>query len=64
MTHRGPFQPLPFCDSVILSVTARDWWNPGRTGEKASASFLTDAVSLKTQHSIITNGHIFLTYDF
>jgi len=22
MIHRGPFQPLPFCDSVIL------WWMP------------------------------------
>ena len=21
MTHRGPFQPLPFCDSVIFSAT-------------------------------------------
>jgi len=21
MTHRGPFQPLPFCDSVILDVS-------------------------------------------
>jgi len=20
MTHRGPFQPLPFCDSVMLRV--------------------------------------------
>jgi len=23
MTHRGPFQPLPFCDSVILLVKSR-----------------------------------------
>jgi len=22
MTHRGPFQPLPFCDSVFLSFAA------------------------------------------
>jgi len=22
MTHRGPFQPLPFCDSVTLQLTA------------------------------------------
>jgi len=20
MTHRGPFQPLPFCDSVIFKI--------------------------------------------
>ena len=25
MTHRGPFQPLPFCDSVIL-------WSRGTGG--------------------------------
>jgi len=23
VTHRGPFQPLPFCDSVILCPSAR-----------------------------------------
>ena len=23
MTHRGPFQPLPFCDSVISSFSLR-----------------------------------------
>ena len=20
MTHRGPFQPLPFCDSVLVAI--------------------------------------------
>jgi len=23
MTHRGPFQPLPFCDSVILNYFSK-----------------------------------------
>ena len=30
MTHRGPFQPLPFCDSVILS---REPWALGTVTE-------------------------------
>ena len=24
MTHRGPFQPLPFCDSVRFSVVTEN----------------------------------------
>jgi len=24
MIHRGPFQPLPFCDSVITGVTKQE----------------------------------------
>ena len=25
MTHRGPFQPLPFCDSVVLTPSNFTW---------------------------------------
>jgi len=30
MTHRGSFQPLPFCDSVILWDASRGVWPAGR----------------------------------
>ena len=45
MTHRGPFQPLPFCDSVILLMAAvetppvtvlQSFSHPGGTGQAAS----------------------------
>jgi len=33
MTHRGPFQPLLFCDSVIqplfMYLFAGSWWGSG-----------------------------------
>ena len=32
MTHRGPFQPLLFCDSVILAAAVRD---PALLGERS-----------------------------
>jgi len=25
MTHRGPFQPLPFCDCVLAAVVLEGW---------------------------------------
>ena len=42
MTHRGPFQPLPFCDSVTLhrlALDLRDWENifEGRAAITSSA---------------------------
>ena len=40
MTHRGPFQPPPFCDSVILSV-------PLHHVGKASVSSPPDAVRVQ-----------------
>jgi len=26
VTHRGPFQPRPFCDSVIQTLPGRFWF--------------------------------------
>jgi len=39
MTHRGPFQPLPFCDSELLPV----YFNLA-TGDKAATMLYNSAV--------------------
>jgi len=42
MTHRGPFQPLPFCDSVcdsVISLGAPQPLHFSGGGELASASW-------------------------
>ena len=41
MTHRGPFQPLPFCDSVRFQVET-----PACQMGKAQPSFSVSGLSL------------------
>jgi len=54
MTHRGPFQPLPFCDSVILCLQRRpvDVWGQ-EEGDKCNKTLvMVDAsLPLKSQRS-------------
>jgi len=39
MTHRGPFQPLPFCDSVIQTRACVLWsWQPWRDSGTAGTA--------------------------
>jgi len=36
MTHRGPFQPRPFCDSVILGMQSEAVWDRAGAGSSGT----------------------------
>jgi len=56
MTHRGPFQPLPFCDSVIQpllgsSIPAREelWCGKGKNKDLPTARAPADTMLAGSQ---------------
>ena len=49
MTHRGPFQPLLFCDSVILCCASGQGW-----GGTASALLPLSLTCFHYQHAAVS----------
>jgi len=52
MTHRGPFQPLPFRDSVVLSKTGT---YPAAAVLKAAAVRLAGQLAGKLKNLLLDN---------
>jgi len=67
MTHRGPFQPLPFCDSVSHSLLQIRYPNgslPGRRNEKGQGYQCPTAESNEASVGYMGDGcpHLNITY--
>ena len=50
MTHRGPFQPLPFCDSVIMKCEMKKRLS-GQGGEEAGPLLCSLICELSRSHT-------------
>jgi len=57
MTHRGPFQPLPFCGSVILQVEGKGSGEGRSRWEPSQAALPSPSQLCHAQHLVCVAAH-------